>query len=325
MWPPTRRHEPSFVRQADVIVDVHSHLFPEAWRHEGMMPDDMFSVDKLIDELGEAGIDRAFISDPHIWYGEPDMNEVDRCREYNEFAASLVRDHTLVLGALGTVVPWRGSDHVAEAERAIRVLGLSGLAVATSDRDQLLDAVPAEFWELVVGLRVPVFLHPGGTVVGQQHMGDHRLGEICGRPLDMTLTLARAVMSGLLERYPNLQLLCAHAGGGICMIADRLDFGHELRDHAPLGPWKGHRLTAPPSASVKRLHLDTVTYGPEPLRLALATVGPRQVLFGSDHPPVPFPLSRSLGVVRAVGLSAADEARVLGRNAGELFRFAPTG
>ena len=283
------------------------------------MPANLFSVERLADDLDRAGVQRAVISDPHIWYGEADMNEIARCREYNEFVADLVREHPAQFSALGTVVPWRGADHLEEARRAVLDLGLVGLAVATSDRDEMLDSIAEEFWGVVDELHVPVFVHPGGSVVGQRHMVDHRLGELCGRPMDMTVTLARAVMTGLLERHPDLQLLCAHAGGAICMIADRLDFGHELRDHAPLGPWNGHRLDAPPSTYVRRLFLDTVTYGPEPLRLALATAGTGHVCFGTDHPPVPFPIERTLDMVRSLDLAGADLAMVLGENATRLF------
>jgi aminocarboxymuconate-semialdehyde decarboxylase len=179
--------------------------------------------------------------------------------------------------------------------------------------------VPEEFWELVAGTGTPVFLHPAGAVIGQELMGEYRLGEVCGRPLDTTVTLARAILTGVLERHPNLQLLCSHAGGAICTVADRLDFGHELRDYAPLGPWGEVRLPEPPSAYVRRLWLDTVTYGPGPLRLALDTVGVGRILFGTDGPPVPFPVSRHRAVVDALSLSADDHAAVMGGNAAGLF------
>jgi aminocarboxymuconate-semialdehyde decarboxylase len=179
--------------------------------------------------------------------------------------------------------------------------------------------VPDEFWELVVDRDATVFLHPGGTTVGQELMDMYRLGEVCGRPLDTTLTLARLILFGVLERHPSLRLLCSHAGGAICAIADRLDFGHELRDYAPLGPWGEVRLAEPPSSFVARLHLDTVTYGPALLRLALERVGAERLVFGSDNPPVPFPLARSLGHVEALGLPPAELAAVLGANARSLF------
>jgi aminocarboxymuconate-semialdehyde decarboxylase len=283
------------------------------------MPEDMFDIQGLLERQEEAGIATTVVSDPHIWYGDLDPSEISRTREYNDFAADLAREHQGSLAALGTVTPWRGAEHLQEAERAITELELSGLAMPTSDDGRYLDSVPEAFWELVTGLDVPLFLHPGGTVVGQELMTMYRLGEVCGRPLDTTVTLARFVLTGAFERYSTIRLLCAHAGGAICTICDRLDFGHELRGYAPLGPWGDVELAEPPSAYVSRLYLDTVTYGTAALRPALERVGHERLVFGSDRPPVPFPLERSLEHVRALGLEAEVEAAVLGGNARTLF------
>ena len=300
------------------VVDAHSHLFPHAWAPRGRMPADMFDVEALLARQDAAGIATTVVSDPHIWYGDLDPGALDYAREYNDFAAELQRAHAGAVVGLATATPWR-DGHVEEARRAIDELGLGGIAIATSDAGRYLDSVPDEFWELVVDRDVTVFLHPGGTTVGQELMDMYRLGEVCGRPLDTTLTLSRLILFGVLERHPRLRLLCSHAGGAICAIADRLDFGHELRDYAPLGPWGEVRLSEPPSAFVARLHLDTVTYGPALLRLALERVGAGRLVFGSDNPPVPFPLERSLGHVHALGLADEELARVLGSNARSLF------
>lgn len=301
-----------------MIVDAHSHLFPPAWASSGRLPADMFSVETVLERQEESGIDVTIVSDPHIWYGERDLGSIENTRGYNDFAAALQQDQPRIK-ALATATPWRGPEHVAEAERAVRELGLPGIAIPTSDQGRYLDAVPDEFWELVVGLGVPVFLHPGGTVVGQELMDSYRLGEVCGRPLDTTVTLARFILTGAFERHPDVRLLCSHAGGAITMVADRLDFGNELRDYAPLGPWGPVHLEQPPSAYVRKLFLDTVTFGPNPLHLALATVGTGQVCLGTDGPPVPFPASRSVDLVRSLGLAADEEAAVLGGNAARLF------
>lgn len=297
------------------VVDCHSHLFPPQWAPSGRMPVEMFDVPALLERQDEAGVALSVVSDPHIWYGDLDPGSIERTREYNDFAAELARDHPGRIAPLGSVTPWRGGEHVREAQRAVDELGLSGLAIATSDNGLYLESVPEEFWAFVEERGVPVFIHPGGTVVGQELMTSYRLAEVCGRPLDTTLTLARFILWGVFERFPRVKLLCAHGGGAICTVADRLDFGHELRHYAPLGPWGEVELAEPPSAYVRRLYLDTVTYGPEPLRLVLERVGARQVLYGSDNPPVPFPLARSIGVVEQLALPAEDEAAVLGGNA----------
>jgi aminocarboxymuconate-semialdehyde decarboxylase len=285
------------------------------------MPPDLFEPQALIERHAAAGIACAVVSDPHIWYGDLDPSDIARTREYNEFAAEVARGYPGRLAALGTVTPWRGEEHAREAERAVTELGLSGLALPTSDGGRYLDSVPDAFWELVTGLDVPLFLHPGGTTVGQELMTMYRLGEVCGRPLDTTVTLARLILTGVTERHPGIRLLCAHAGGAICTIADRLDFGHELRHYAPLGPWGEVELAEPPSAHVARLYLDTVVYGTAGLRPALERVGAGRLLYGSDRPPVPLDHERTIGYVRALGLDTADEAAVLAGNARELFRL----
>lgn len=304
------------------VVDAHSHLFPQAWASSGRMPVDMFDVDGLLERQGAAGVATSVVSDPHIWYGDLDPSDIARTREYNDFAAELGRAHAPQLVALGSVTPWRGQDHVDEAERAVSELGLKGLALPTSDRGRYLDEIPHAFWELVEGLSVPVFIHPGGSVIGQELMAMYRLGEVCGRPLDTTITLARFILTGAMEEHRAVPLLCAHAGGAICTVADRLDFGHELREYAPLGPWGDVELPEPPSAYVSRLYLDTVTYGTAALRPALERVGAEHVIYGSDRPPVPFDLVRTIGYVKELGLPPGEEAAILGTNARTLFDIA---
>jgi aminocarboxymuconate-semialdehyde decarboxylase len=301
------------------LIDAHAHLFPTAWQDLGRMPPDMFDVERQLERMETGGIATSVISDPHIWYGDLDLGDVANARTYNDFVADLAREHPGRFVGLATVTPWRGDEHLAEARRAVEELGIAGFAVATSDRECYLDTVPDGFWELAIATGAPVFVHPGGKTVGQELLTSYRLGEVCGRPLDMTVTLARFILTGTSERLPELRLLCAHAGGAICMIADRLDFGHELRNYAPLGPWGDVELSEPPSRHIARLYLDTVTFGPNPLRLALAAVGSERLCFGTDCPPVPFDVARHLAVVDALALDEPQRAAVLAGNARRLF------
>lgn len=302
-----------------MIVDSHSHLFPPAWASSGRLPADMFDVDAVLARQEESAIDVTVVSDPHIWYGDRDLGDIACTREYNDYIAGLSDTSGGRIVGLGSCTPWRGAEHIAEASRAILELGLPGLAIPTSDAGRYLDSVPAEFWEFAEEHEVPVFIHPAGVVIGQEVMDVYRLGEVCGRPLDTTVTLARFILTGTAERFPGVRLLCSHAGGAITMIADRLDFGHELRDYAPLGPWGPVSLPHPPSWYVRRLHLDTVTFGPRPLQFAIDAVGSAQVYFGTDGPPVPFAASRTRQIVESIGLSAEETSAVLGGNAARLF------
>lgn len=302
-----------------MIVDSHVHLFPPQWAPMGRMPGDLFDVGRQLERMEEGGLSTSIVSDPHIWYGDLDTADIEQVRTYNDFVADLQREHPGALAGLATAIPWRGRQHLDEARRASEELGLAGFALPTSDQNRYLDSVPAEFWDYVSSISAAVFVHPGGQTVGQDLMGVYRMGEVCGRPLDMTVTLARFILTGTGERFPQIRLLCAHAGGAITTIADRLDFGHELRDYAPLGPWGEVHLAEPPSSHVSRLFLDTVTFGSRTLRTALETVGPGRVCFGTDCPPVPWTVQRHLAVVDELDLSDDQRSDVLGRNAQRLF------
>lgn len=302
-----------------MIVDSHVHLFPRQWAPLGQMPPDLFDVQRQLERMEEGGLTTSIVSDPHIWYGDLDTADIAQVRIYNDFVADLAREHPGTLAGLATVVPWRGPEHLDEARRAHEELGLAGFAVPTSDQNRYLDSVSDEFWDYFTSVGAAVFVHPGGRTVGQDLMGIYRMGEVCGRPLDMTVTLARFILTGAYERFPQLRFLCAHAGGAITTIADRLDFGHELRNYAPLGPWGEVELAKPPSTHVAKLFLDTVTFGSRALTMALDTVGADHICFGTDCPPVPWTIERHLAIVDELGLSETQRADVLAHNATRLF------
>ena len=101
-------------------------------------------------------------------------------------------------------------------------------------------------------------------MIGQELMAMYRLGEICGRPLDTTFTLARYPDRGL-ERHP-LRPDALRA----CRRSDLHDRGStrfraraaRVRAARAVG---GRRACRPAFVRyVARLHLDTVTYGTAP-------------------------------------------------------------
>ena len=285
------------------------------------MPPDLFDAEALLEVQAAAGVTRTVISDPHIWYGDLDPSAIERTREYNDFAAELVRAHPLRVTALATATPWRGDEHVREAERGVRELGLAGIAIPTSDGGRYLDTVPDGFWELVAELDVPVFIHPGGTVVGNELMQMYRLGEVCGRPLDTTVTLARFILTGTAERHPARAAPVRARGRGD--LHDRRSprlraRAPGLRAARPVG--RGRAVGA--AVGLRRAPLPRhrhVRHGGAPA--AVARVGHERILYGSDRPPVPFDLERTLGYVRALGLPAGRGERDPRRQRPALFRL----
>jgi aminocarboxymuconate-semialdehyde decarboxylase len=148
-----------------------------------------------------------------------------------------------------------------------------------------------------------------------------RLPEMLGRPFDTTLAVTRFILTGGLEKFPGLKLVCAHVGGALPMLPGRLDFGYEMRKDMSFGPWEPDVITRPPSTYIRQLYFDTVSLHTPAILCAVQTAGVDHVLFGSDFPPVPIPLERSVAAVRNLAIPEEEKEKILAGNAVKLLRL----
>ena len=303
-----------------MIIDCHAHLMPPAWHHP-KSPQSIFDIPRLLDEQDSAGIDLTVFG--NNWIRTPaEKDSFEVVNEFNTFAAEISARHSNHLLGLACAVPFGDDQFLKETERAVRDYGLKGIMINSSVAGEYLDspnAVP--FFELVTDLDVPLFVHPPRVTIGSERMEIFRLPEMVGRPFDTTLSLARFILSGGFERFPNLVMICSHVGGALPMLPGRLDFGYELRKDDSFGPWEPDVLPRAPSTYIEQLYYDTVSLHSPAIACAVETAGADHVLFGSDFPPVPIPLNRSVDAVRNVRISNADKQKIFGDNASRLLRL----
>ena len=301
-----------------MVIDCHSHLVPKSWFHP-KSPQAIFNIDGLLEEQDKAGVHLTVFG--NNWIRTPDgADSFEVVKQFNEFAAEATGKNPGRLLGLASAVPFGDERILKETERAVRQYGLKGIMVNSSVNGEYLDsprAVP--FFELVTQLNVPLFVHPPKVTIGAEKMEIFRLPEMLGRPFDTTLSLARFILTGGLEKFPKLKLVCAHVGGALPMLPGRLGFGYELRHDTSFGPWAPDVLTQPPAEYIKQLYLDTVSLHTPAVLCAVQTVGVEHVLFGSDFPPVPIALKRSVDVVEELAVSDEDKKKILGGNAAKLF------
>jgi aminocarboxymuconate-semialdehyde decarboxylase len=115
------------------------------------------------------------------------------------------------------------------------------------------------------------------------------------------------------ERYPDFPYIMAHTGGALLMMLERLDNGYRLF------PDCREFISRLPSEYARRLYYDTTAFDPLALKLALASVGPEHLLFGTDDPFI----NADTGHVRALDLTAADQDAILGGNVARLLGLTP--
>ena len=300
-----------------MVIDCHSHLVPKSWFHP-KSPPAIFNIEGLIEEQDKAGVNLTVFG--NNWIRTPaGADSLEIVKQFNEFAAEATGKYPGRLLGLASSVPFGDGRMLKETERAVRGYGLKGIMVGSSVEGEYLDSPrAAQFFELVTELNVPLFIHPPRVTIGAEKMEIFRLPEMLGRPFDTTLSLARFILTGGLEKFPKLKLVCAHVGGALPMLPGRLGFGYELRRDMSFGPWEPDVLTKPPAAYIQQLYLDTVSLHTPAVLCAVQTVGADHVLFGSDFPPVPIPLKRSVEVVEALSISEPDKTKILGGNAAKL-------
>jgi aminocarboxymuconate-semialdehyde decarboxylase len=322
-------------------IDAHAHVIvpevlrdaapDEAWRPRVWWEDgaqivelggrpirsavrEFVDVDAILAAQDEAGIDHVVLC-PWVnllGYDAEPGEALERCRLQNGGLAALRARHPDRVSVLGTVPLQDPEIAAGELEALMAVGSFAGVEIAASvNGTPLGDDRLAPFWAAAEATGALVFIHP--TTRGSTWPGfdDFHLWNLVGNPMETTVAAAHLVLSGVLERHPDVRILLAHGGGTITALRGRLRHGWSAL------PVARSRLTEAPEASLRRFHYDTITHDAGLLRDLVAFAGADRVLLGSDHP---FDMAdaRPAETVVAAGLSDEDTAAVLGGNAARL-------
>ena len=89
---------------------------------------------------------------------------------------------------------------------------------------QPLDAERLEpFYARVAELGVPLFLHPTDAVFQDILEGyNGALHLSLGRVIEVSVAASRLILSGLMERHPNLKVVLSHTGGALPYQSGRM-------------------------------------------------------------------------------------------------------
>lgn len=188
---------------------------------------------------------------------------------------------------------------------AVERLGLIGANLPGSiGADQRIDAERLDaFYSRVEELDIPLFLHPTDAVFPNILEGyDEALHLSLGRVIEVSVAASRLVLSGLMERHPNLKIVISHTGGALPYQSGRMDKNS-----------KKAKLPRPPSEYFRRMYSDTVSPHMEGIRFAIDYYGTGHVMYGSDYPC--WDPADALRFFDEVGLSQPDREKILYRNA----------
>ena len=239
---------------------------------------------QLMDELGADYRQVLVMAHTSVEHEAPEVAR-ELARVGNQELASLVAAHP------GRFAGWVAQAALQDGQRGLEAIeraiaeGALGVQVFTAMQGRCLDHPDYEpFFALMAHLDRPVWIHPNRTVQWSdfpltEPESRHSLYVRAGWPTDTTVTMARLVYAGYMERWPELKIVVHHSGGTVPMLAGRLKTLQRTPDNEAVAA----RLRLGPLEYLKRFYADTANFGnPIALRAALDFFGPDHVLFATD-------------------------------------------
>ena len=234
-------------------------------------------------------------------------------RIVNDGMAEASRAHPERFVFLATLPMQDPEAAINEVDRAVTELGCRGIYLGTNVRGkELTDPSFAPIFERIDALKMPIFLHPL-NVIGVQRLTSYYLHNLLGNPFDTAVAAANIIFSGLLDRFPKLQICLPHAGGAFPYLIGRLNHGWRVRQECKA-------LKKAPSSYLRRFTYDTISHAPESLDYLIKLVGADRVMMGSDYC-FDMGYDRPVNIVTALQLSRADKEKILSGNAARLLRL----
>jgi aminocarboxymuconate-semialdehyde decarboxylase len=269
-------------------------------------------VEQRLDGMAAQGVSCQVLS---VWpdifaYGLPGAIAARWHRLLNESLSELCQKHSGRFALFASVPLPDPAAAAREAEFAMKQLGTVGLVVAANVEGINLGEVDLdEFWHAAVELSAPVFIHPVQAAPTPRTQ-KFALVQIAQYTFDTTLCVGSLIFSGVLDRFPDLQIILAHGGGTFPYLTGRFDCLHARMDRAAQGDVAADN----PSAYVRRFHYDTILHSPMHLRWLAEAVSVERMLLGSDYSFPPADLD-PVGTVRRAGFSDVETAKILDYNA----------
>ena len=274
-------------------IDVHAHFVPDFYARALLSagiehPDGIKAAPEWTEDSSLAVMDRLdvqvailSISTPGVHFGN-DSDAIELARAVNEEAAAIRSRHPGRFGSFASLPLPDVDAALVELRYALDDLQADGVVIQTNSAgmylgDSRLEPIYAELAKRGAVL----FLHPT-TAHNAAHLGLGYPRPMLEFMFDTTRSVTNMVLSGVLDRHPDLKVIVPHAGAALPILANRVELLLPLL--TPPGE------ATPPSlrAALKKLHFDLAGAPVEEMLTALLSVAdPALIHYGSDFPFTP--------------------------------------
>ena len=319
------------------VVDSHTHWYPPEWieillkegeangAKLGRNPKGYITVGipglgvtlqphytdipSRLDKMDKAGVAMHAMSltQPMVYWATPQLG-LKLSRAYNDACSALHKSYPERFIGFATVPMQDPVLAAQEVDRVAKLPGIRAVYMATHINGRNLDE--KDFWPVYQRCEangLPIFLHPLNTV-GSERMRNYYLRNFLGNPFETGIAAASLMFGGVLDAFPKLEIVLAHAGGPFPALIGRMTHGATVRQEVK-------DLPRPPSTYARRFHYDTIAHDKQTLLNLVRQVGADRVVAGTD-----FPADMALGdlvdtVEALTELSKEDRDTILRGNA----------
>lgn len=268
--------------QKNYLIDVHHHIIPahyvEALNNLGIsiqggieIPE--WSPKSSLSLMDENGIGTAIVSTPVV-YLKDDIFSRDLARRCNEYSARLISDYPGKFGAFASLPFPDMEGTLKELEYAMNQLKLDGVRLESNVQGYYPgDPEYNELYEELNRRKMVVFIHPNDPPYG--YITKLKIPFwVLDFPLDTTRTIGNLLCGGILERFPDIRFIFAHAGGTMPYLARRCSEGYSsLTKREPQ-----HAI----ELLQHQYYEIAISANPYALRSLQELVKPSHILFGTD-------------------------------------------
>lgn len=293
-------------------IDMHTHIIPEnmpdfstKFGYEGFIYLDhhtegkarMMQGNTFFREIGEntwdpklrireyadLGVDKQVISIIPVlfYYWARPHDAAYTSRFFNETLSQITEEYPEHYYALGTL-PMQDTKLAVEELKHIKELGLQGIQIGSNIQNKNLESL--EFfpiYEACQDLGLCLFVHPW-NMMGMKHMRKYWLPWLVGMPAETSRAICSMLFGGVFERFPDLRVCFAHAGGSFSGTFGRIVHGFNCRPDLVAVD-----NSVPPEEYIGRFWVDCITHDGHSLEEIVRFFGKDKVMLGSDYP---FPL-----------------------------------
>jgi aminocarboxymuconate-semialdehyde decarboxylase len=248
------------------------------------LDDDLSDIPRRVQSLRRRNVGLQLVSPPPGFASWPGgAADVEYARKLNEHGARVVAQGEGLLELMVTLPLGEPENCAYELERALDLYGArSALLPATAGGRPLETGAFDRMFSMAEKRRILMFLHPV-SAEPPSRVPVHTLQLVVQWPAETVLAVARMIFAGFFERFPRLNLLLAHGGGGLLFLKGRLNSAYEARG-AEGHPYFTDKITRPPGDYFRQFYFDTCSQSPESVEFTIRVAGYDRVMFGTDYP-----------------------------------------